>query len=56
MPDVYDRYRPFVRGSPFLLVRGRIERSGPVVNVRVHDVAPLRPERPMQQIPARDFR
>ena len=28
MPDVYERYRPVVRGSPFLLAGGRVERSG----------------------------
>ena len=41
MPDVYERFRPVVRGSPFLLARGRVERSGKVVNVRVDSVAPL---------------
>jgi error-prone DNA polymerase len=41
MPDVYERYRALVRGSPFLLVRGRMERSGKVVNVRAESFAPL---------------
>ncbi len=41
MPDVYERYRPVVRGSPFLLARGRLERNGRVVNVRVDTLAPL---------------
>jgi len=41
MPDVYERCRPVVRGSPFLLARGQVERSGKVVNVRVDSVAPL---------------
>jgi error-prone DNA polymerase len=41
MPDVYERCRPVVRGSPFLLARGEVERSGQVVNVRVSSVAPL---------------
>ena len=41
MPDVYERFRPVVRGAPFLLARGRVERSGEVVNVRVDSVAPL---------------
>jgi len=40
-PDVYERFRPVVRGAPFLLARGRVERSGAVVNVRVDSVAPL---------------
>jgi error-prone DNA polymerase len=41
MPDVYERYRPVVRGSPFLVVRGRVERNGQVINVRVDGLAPL---------------
>jgi len=41
MPEVYERYRPVVRGSPFLLARGRLERNGRVVNVRVDTLAPL---------------
>jgi error-prone DNA polymerase len=41
MPDVYERFRPVVRGAPFLLARGRVERSGNVVNVRVDSLAPL---------------
>jgi error-prone DNA polymerase len=41
MPDVYERFRPVVRGAPFLLARGRVERNGLVVNVRVDSLAPL---------------
>jgi error-prone DNA polymerase len=41
MPDVYERYRALVRGAPFLLVRGRMERNGMVVNVRAESFAPL---------------
>ncbi len=41
MPDVYERFRPVVRGAPFLLARGRVERTGKVVNVRVRELAPL---------------
>ncbi len=41
MPDVYERYRPVVRGSPFLLARGRLERNGRVINIRVDTLAPL---------------
>jgi error-prone DNA polymerase len=40
-PDVYERCRPVVRGAPYLVARGRLERSGAVVNVRVESVAPL---------------
>ena len=41
MPDVYERCRAVVRGRPYLVARGRLERSGAVVNVRVDSVAPL---------------
>jgi error-prone DNA polymerase len=41
MPDVYARCRPVVRGAPFLLARGRVERTGQVVNVKVDSVVPL---------------
>ncbi len=41
MSDVYERYRPVVRGSPFLLARGRIERNGLVVNVCVESMTLL---------------
>ncbi|HET6411484.1 MAG TPA: error-prone DNA polymerase [Anaeromyxobacter sp.] len=41
MPDVYERFRPVVRGAPFLVARGRVERNGLVVNVRVDSMAPL---------------
>ena len=55
MPDVYDRYRSLVRGTSFLVARGRLERNGAVVNIRVSEVEPLRPARDLS-IPARDFR
>jgi error-prone DNA polymerase len=54
MPDVFDRYRPLVRGSSFLVARGRIERSGPVVNVRVAEVRPLPLDRAIP-VASRDF-
>ncbi|ACL65674.1 DNA polymerase III, alpha subunit [Anaeromyxobacter dehalogenans 2CP-1] len=54
MPDVYERFRPVVRGAPFLLARGRVERSGKVVNVRVDSVAPLALA-PSMGARARDF-
>jgi error-prone DNA polymerase len=41
MPDVYERFRPVVRGAPFVVARGRVERNGRVVNVRVDSLAPL---------------
>jgi error-prone DNA polymerase len=54
MPDVYERFRPVVRGSPFLLARGRVERNGLVVNVRVDSMAPLALAPPVGDR-ARDF-
>jgi error-prone DNA polymerase len=54
MPDVYERFRPVVRGSPFLLARGRVERNGMVVNVRVESLAPLALAPPVGDR-ARDF-
>jgi error-prone DNA polymerase len=54
MPDVYERYRPLVRGASFLVARGRVERSGPVVNVRVREVAPLPLAAPVA-VAARNF-
>jgi error-prone DNA polymerase len=41
MPDVYERFRPVVRRAPFLLARGRVERNGRVVNVKVRELLPL---------------
>jgi error-prone DNA polymerase len=55
MPDVYERFRPLVRGSSFLLAQGRVERSGKVVNLRVRSLAPLHLEREVQAR-SHDFR
>jgi error-prone DNA polymerase len=55
MPDVYERFRPVVRGAPFLVARGRVERNGMVVNVRVDSLAPLALA-PSVGDRARDFR
>jgi error-prone DNA polymerase len=41
MPDVYERFRPLVRGASFLRARGRVERTGKVVNLRVRELLPL---------------
>ncbi len=41
MPDVYERFRPVIRGASFLVACGQVERTGMVVNVRVTSVAPL---------------
>jgi error-prone DNA polymerase len=55
MPDVYERFRPVVRGSPFIVARGRVERNGKVVNVKVDSVAPLALAPPVGNR-AREFR
>ncbi len=54
-PEVYERYRAVVRGCPFLVARGRVERTGRVVNVQVESVAPLA-FAPAGAPRARDFR
>jgi error-prone DNA polymerase len=43
MPDVYERHRPLVRNAPFLIARGRVERTGKVVNLQVRELLPLSP-------------
>jgi error-prone DNA polymerase len=43
MPDVYERFRPLVRNAPFLIARGRVERTGKVVNLQVREILPLAP-------------
>ncbi len=48
------RALPPVRGSPFLVARGRVERNGLVVNVRVDSMAPLALAPPVGDR-ARDF-
>jgi error-prone DNA polymerase len=40
-PEVYARCRTVVRGAPYLVARGRLERNGAVVNVKVESLAPL---------------
>jgi error-prone DNA polymerase len=54
MPDVYEQFRPLVRGSAFLVAQGRVERNGQVVNVRVRSLAAL-PLAPDVGDRARDF-
>jgi error-prone DNA polymerase len=54
MPDVYERFRPLVRGAPFVIAQGRVERNGQVVNVRVRSLVPLRTAAGAE-LRARDF-
>jgi error-prone DNA polymerase len=55
MPDVYERCRTVVRGASYVVARGRIERNGAVVNVKVDGVAPLALAPPVGSR-AREFR
>jgi error-prone DNA polymerase len=55
MPDVYERHRALVRAESFLSVRGQVERSGAVVNVKVRSLAPLDLAPPVEHR-ARSFR
>jgi error-prone DNA polymerase len=54
MPDVYERFRPLVRNAPFLIARGRVERTGKVVNLRVRELLPLSPLQEVRSA-SRDF-
>jgi error-prone DNA polymerase len=54
MPDVYERFRPLVRDAPFLIARGRVERTGKVVNLQVRELLPLALSEEVRT-PSRDF-
>jgi error-prone DNA polymerase len=40
-PDVFERLRPRARDLPLVVARGKVERQGLVVNLRVEDMASL---------------
>jgi error-prone DNA polymerase len=42
-PEVYERFRPLVRGEPLLLARGRFERFERNRNVIVDELVTLAP-------------
>ena len=42
-PEVYERFRPLVRGEPLLLARGRFERFERNRNVIVDEIVTLAP-------------
>src|SRR5439155_12433503 len=42
-PQVYERFRPLVRGEPLLLARGTFERQGKNQNVVVSELVTLAP-------------
>jgi error-prone DNA polymerase len=54
-PQVYERLRPIARDELLLVARGRVERAGEVVNLRVEDLERLAlPGSP--SVKPRDFR
>jgi error-prone DNA polymerase len=54
-PGAWERWRRAARGSPALLVRGRLERTDGVVSVVAEKISPL-DLGPVTVPPARDFR
>ena len=52
---VFERYRAVARDAPMLRARGRLERTGDVLNVIVDHVAPLRDPSELEPV-SRDFR
>ena len=54
-PRVFERYRRLAAGAPILLVTGRLERSGLVVNVIASDIRPLHLSDRELRAPSRDF-
>ncbi len=53
-PDVFDRQRPLIVESPFLLVEGVLQQQDGVTSVRAERVAGLRGDEP--SVPSHDFR
>ena len=55
-PRTFERYRRLAAGAALLLVRGKLERTGLVVNVIATEVEPLSlsADRPLRA-PSRDF-
>ncbi|CAN5667970.1 error-prone DNA polymerase [soil metagenome] len=42
---LYDAYRPLVRGEPFLLITGRMQRQGDTINIVATKIEPLDQQR-----------
>jgi len=40
-PDVYEAHRTLVRGEPFVIIRGELQRRDGVVNLIAHSFVPL---------------
>ena len=55
MVELYERFRKIIRTATFLLVRGRLERSGPVLNLVARALEDLPFEMPGFQAVSRDF-
>jgi error-prone DNA polymerase len=41
-PDIYERQRTIVRGEPFVIVKGEVQRRDGVTNLVAHDFVALR--------------
>ena len=54
-PELFERFRREITGTPLLVATGRVERSGKVVNLKVSHLAPLLPELPLSAPPAHHF-
>jgi error-prone DNA polymerase len=50
-PDLYQRERLLVRGEPFLLIQGKLQRQDGVINVIAHRIASLEGARHQFQAP-----
>ncbi|MFO0601209.1 MAG: error-prone DNA polymerase [Myxococcaceae bacterium] len=47
-PQLFEKYRREITGSPLLMAQGRVERSGKVVNLKVTHLETLVPELPVE--------
>jgi error-prone DNA polymerase len=54
-PQVYERHRAAARHSPFVLVKGHVERSGSVVHVQVSRIEALSEPEQSLFVRSRDF-
>jgi len=54
MPDVRERFEVELR-SPLLLVEGRVEREGDVINVLTRRIEPLAPRAGAHRVPSRNY-
>ncbi|MDA0235377.1 MAG: hypothetical protein OSW71_10670, partial [Proteobacteria bacterium] len=53
-PDLYQQNRLVVRGEPFLLVEGKLQREEGVINIIAHKISPLDAARESFDVPSPD--